>query len=63
MTKSTKVKNNESGSDSDEEVDLMDMLEQAHSCLELKRKNAKNYARSLKLSSNPLMNSMLLMRV
>jgi len=30
-----------STSDSDEELDLMDILEQAHSCLELKRKECK----------------------
>ena len=41
MAKSTKVQKNESDSDSDEEVDLMDMLQQAHECLEMKRKECK----------------------
>ena len=48
MVKSTKVQNDESDSDSDEKVDLMDMLEQAHSCLELKRKECKELRKELK---------------
>ncbi|XP_066333937.1 uncharacterized protein [Miscanthus floridulus] len=41
---------------------LMDMLEQAHSYMEKRGRSAKNYARSMKLLSNPLMSSMHLMR-
>ena len=48
MAKSTKVQNDESDSDSDEEVDLMDMLEQAHECLEMKRKECKELRKELK---------------
>jgi hypothetical protein len=43
MAKSTKVKYDESDSESDDDEehskkDLMDMLEQAHTCFEMKRK-------------------------
>ena len=48
MAKSTKVQKDESDTDSDEEVDLMDMLEQAHECLEMKRKECKELWKELK---------------
>ena len=46
MAKSTKVQNDDS--DSDGEVDLMDMPEQAHECLEMKRKECKELRKELK---------------
>jgi hypothetical protein len=58
MVKGTKVQFNESESgieDEEEPKELIGLLQEAHSFLNnTRRKNTKNYARSIKLLSNPL---------
>jgi hypothetical protein len=54
MAKSTKVKYDESDSESDDDEeyskeDLMDLLEQAHTCLEMKRNECKELTKKFKV--------------
>jgi len=75
MDKGHKVQYDESESESEHEHDsdsddeneftneqLMDMLKQADSLIQSKNKKCKELAKKLKLLSNPLMSSMLIMR-